>query len=164
MKSTYFGVTNIYLINILKKVNVPFFKGIYSANTIPSLSTLGNTFCIIINTSPSFKNGEHWLVLTRFKGKQVKIIDSLNIPFMQMTTKMRNFLKKNEATPLRNFSIQSITSVNCGFYCLHAILLFHCKLEKKTTCKIIPFKKKSTPVNDEICTLNLEKMIRIMAK
>ncbi len=152
-----FGITNIYLNATLNKLHVPLYKGIYAANTIPPLSKLGKSFCIIVNTSISSQIGKHWIVIIMHHNK-AKTIDSLLTLYSQMHPKMQTFLEKIKASHIRTYSIQPSNSANCGFYCLHAIIKFHLLLNNRTL-QIRPFINSNSNINDEICISNLEKMI-----
>ena len=159
-----FGVTNIYLNTTLLRLNLKYYRGVYAVNKIPSIRTLKDNFCIIINTAPDTQPGEHWVAVTMYK-KKATIFDSMSIPDKHLSKSLLLFLKKINAKKYNHHQIQSLNSKNCGFYCIHAIVKFHLKLENKSfSIKLHPFSKTSLIKNDEICISNLEKMIPLIMK
>ena len=69
------GLTlNRCLINC--KITKPFYRGIYSINTIPNIPTKIPGF-YIINTDISSGNGKHWILLFYANNKNLEIFDSL---------------------------------------------------------------------------------------
>ena len=118
------GTRGDYLDDFLKNLNLPYYKGIFVADTVPLHLTKKSIFCIIINTDLVNMRGQHWLALVKYKTK-TRIFDSLSIPVKRLYSPLKDLFSKLKAKPGRVEAIQPIYSNLCGFYCIHEILKFH---------------------------------------
>lgn len=151
------GTRGDYLDHFLKKLNLPFYKGIFAADTIPPDIIKKPIFCIIINTDLYGMEGTHWIVVIKYYN-DAKIFDSSSIPRKLLFPVMNTFFKSLKAKRIRTKKIQSKNSNFCGFYCLHEILKFHLLLKKNNNPKLTSFSNQPN-LNDKICIKNIQKMI-----
>jgi len=158
------GTKGQFLHQVLQKNKLPFYRGIFAADTIPFEILKTPTFCIIINTDPHNMKGKHWIALIRHN-QNAKIFDSLQFPNKILLPELQRILKILKATRIRKKRIQPILSDTCGFYCMHEILKFHLLLDYKTRKHINQLEDFASPeVNDKICRDNISKMIRLLKK
>lgn len=152
------GTRGDYLDNFLKKLKLPYYEGIFAANTVPNEIFDKPIFCIIVNTDLYGMEGKHWISIIKYRNK-VKIFDSSSTPKILLFPVMNKLFLKLKATPIRSKKIQSINSNFCGFYCLHEIMKFHLLLKNKLLKSHLNSFQKNTNKNDDICIQNIEKMI-----
>ena len=92
------------------------FIGIFPIDLIPSQVDVNDFF--IINSSPSDKEGTHWLVLYKNSQTSYEFFDSFGYsPNFYKLYNFANFLKDYKFC-YQNKQIQSVYSIKCGLYCL----------------------------------------------
>ena len=107
-------LSNFDLLNWVKFLKIPDFKGIFSRDSKDHLHREG---CCIINLDDEIGQGSHW-VSHSLEGKNVFYFDSFSLPppleFVEYTEKTGKKIIWNGGHP-----IQDICSVRCGYYCLY---------------------------------------------
>lgn len=147
------GLTNDFITAALNHHCASTFRGVYSANTIPShLSTIPR-FSIVCNLDRNDGPGTHFICIIAFP-LYVLYID----PFARPCYKQNicNFLKicgKKREIFFNNQQMQSVFSFSCGFYSIMFILYFHGKHTFKLNLSKTNYAK-----NDEIILENIRKM------
>jgi hypothetical protein len=87
------------------------FKGVYSSNNLPNSFSVPAAF--IVNLSPTYSPGTHWVVIYIEKNHNIDYFDSFGIPPRE--TSILSFLKRHGKTIFyTNQQIQHILSRNCG--------------------------------------------------
>lgn len=153
------GTRGDYLDNFLKSLNLPYYEGIFAADTVPSSIIKKPTFCIIINTDLYGMEGSHWISVIKHHGKS-KIFDSSLTPRKLLFPVMNRLFSKLNATRIRSNKIQSSNSYFCGFYCLHEILKFHLLIKQQLKKTDLTKFSKNTNKNDIICINNIKTMLK----
>lgn len=147
------GLSNYYVQNLVSNYNINKFRGVFSADNFP----LGGTGKFIINTHPSTKKGEHFIVLVREKRKFI-FFDPLGLtldsyPYVKKRIEQSKHPKKYHL--YLKGPVQSPLSSFCGFFCVLFLLIYDLKSSQKLK-SLIPFDKNNLLLNDEICISNLE--------
>ena len=113
-------LTNFDLIEYVRKLKIPKFRGVFMSDTLPRKSH--EEECGIVNLNTSKSKGSHWTCYYK-KGNLRVYFDS----FGQITPiEIRNYLKSNEERGIgviqRNTDIvQPYNSVICGHLCLFVL-------------------------------------------
>lgn len=115
------GLTNKYLEKLCKKTCGKNFVGVYPCDIKPKIKRR-HTFSVIFNTDPHFKEGDHFVAIFCDK-RNIFYFDSYGEECNNQY--IRDFV--NEHKLGRHYShnertIQSDTSIFCGFFCLSFIL------------------------------------------
>ena len=107
-------LSNFDLLEWVKYLKIPNFKGIYSRN---SLDHFHNKGCCIINLDDKIGSGTHW-VAEYIKPPMIYYFDSFSIhpplEFIEHAKRLNMQYVYNYGYP-----IQDIYSVRCGYYCLY---------------------------------------------
>jgi len=111
----------------------PFFKGVYACDTMPKLSQLQSF--LIVNTAPSYTDGEHWILLYKIKHKTIYVIDSLSDNTLHygkcLSDNIKNLYKNFQIISLSR-RLQSNGTSYCGIYCIFFAIIL-CKQNTLTT-------------------------------
>jgi len=105
--------TNIELLDIIKKLNIGNFRGIYCSDELTFSKTENE--CMIINFDTSFSNGTHWVACY--------VRDNVNYYFDSYGSPIPKFIKKYLNGPIytHDFQLQSFNKEDnelCGQYCI----------------------------------------------
>ena len=89
----------------------PKFKGVYSRNSLPSLSKDGG---YVVNLDERGEAGTHWVAI-HIKGPKATYFDSFGIE--HIPNEVLRFLHKKDIDS-NIFRVQSKKSVLCGYFCI----------------------------------------------
>ena len=89
----------------------PKFKGVYSRNSLPSLSKDGG---YVVNLDERGEAGTHWVAI-HIKGPKATYFDSFGIE--HIPNEVLRFLRKKDIDS-NIFRVQSKKSVLCGYFCI----------------------------------------------
>ena len=148
-------VSNQYIHDTLG--DLPDFRGCWACDQLSKISFEdGKRHQLVVNTGVSSSSGEHcvYLELTA-KGNPV-FIDSFGTSIEN--EHILNFLAKKGYTRY-SFSkqrVQSLSSVYCGFYCIHTALCRASNYSMERT--LSKFSHTNLELNDAICIKLIEKM------
>ena len=117
--STDRGLTNFDLISCIEKLKVPYFRGVFMRDELPSRKHIIE--CGIMNLNKSNQIGSHWVCFVRNKKERI-YFDS----FGQITPlELQKYLKSksefiNEKSVIRRNSdiVQTANTHVCGHLCL----------------------------------------------
>lgn len=117
MKLPHRPLTNIDLLRYVKKLRIPYFRGIYMRDGLPS--KIYDTECGIVNLDDSINDGTHWI--SYFKHvNNILYFDSIGQlkPPIEL---IRYFRSDGSRNRIRyNFDrLQKLNSFNCGHLVLH---------------------------------------------
>lgn len=104
----------------------PYFWGVFSSNNVKLPEYNKETqYFIVINTSPSFHKGIHWISIFKPYNGRCIFIDSLGASpcnygstIVQTLNHMTMNTEFNEEYECVAFGLQSVTSNLCGLYCI----------------------------------------------
>ena len=115
-------LSNLDLIERVKFLEIPIFKGVFSRDLEDQLHRTGSC---IRNLNDSVGNGTHW-VATFVKGKFIFCFDSFSLPprkeFVEYAKRIGKDYIYNSGYP-----IQNMASVRCEYYCLYFLNEIHRK-------------------------------------
>ena len=124
--ANHLGITNRYIDDLLNGLGLSLYRGVYSADTIPShvLDCTNNCTCIV-NTSKKGEKGMHFITLYVNKNT-ITIFDSLSLELGLVSTSLANSLSKSKKRIkyALKYPTQNISSAMCGFYCCFYVLMF----------------------------------------
>lgn len=99
-------------------VTKPFFDGVYASDEISRLTRKPNM--IVVNTEPSWKKGEHWLVIYFTRQNTAEIFDSLATDSSEYPDELKRFISKfASSVKYSRKRVQPAYTSLCGHYCLH---------------------------------------------
>ena len=157
------GVSNIYLLKTLKddlKCSDTFI-GVFSADNWDIEKSLERErFIAICNLSKESEIGSHFVTVVA-DPKQLLYIDSFALP-TTMSVALYNTLKKVKKRKIKRLlkqPIQANSSEYCGFFCMLFTCLFDVERFPNMN-DLKPFNKQNLHKNDEICIINLKKLIQ----
>jgi len=92
------------------------FRGVYSSDELPVTTPTSSLY--VINTDPSTKPGEHWVVVYIGVKRHCDYFDSFGrVPLVKS---IENFVNKNsKACTFNDRVVQSPLSTACGFHCVY---------------------------------------------
>jgi len=138
---------------------VPFFKGAFSADTIPTFSPKSlNAF--IVNTDVSSKPGDHWVAFVIDEQDNCIYFDSFGIQIICLS--MLEALDRM-AIPYYKYNckeIQPLHSENCGWYAIAYIISFCFKIPYDDFLDL--FSESDKRNNDIICYEFISKFINLL--
>lgn len=111
-------LTNIDLIHYVKKLKIPYFRGVYMRDNLPS--TIFNKESGIVNLDDTVGEGTHWTAYVKHYNN-IEYFDSIGQlkPPLELIRYFRSDGSRNNIT--YNFDrLQKLNSYNCG----HLVLLF----------------------------------------
>ena len=143
-------LTNVFIENYLKKYNCTYFKGVFSADTLPF--NIKPPFNLIVNLSNLKDLGSHFVTISA-DTLNILYIDSFGLPCFIDSISI--FIQHFHLPILYNTkTIQNIHSKACGYYCILFILYQNNIITK-------PIKwKKNTELNDNLCVTFLNDEIK----
>lgn len=137
-------LNNLDILAIIKNhKNKSLFLGVFPRNLLPQQVKYPS--CMIINTDPSYKKGQHWISIYYNRDQTAEFFDSYGYPPSHYN--MDKYLKKtSKSFSYNKKTIQSDNSKLCGYYsCL--FILF--KLNSKSLDKLLNFFTSSSIENDK---------------
>lgn len=111
------------LSDVLEKDNYAkrVFKGVVPRDKLADLEPLSPPALYIVNTDPSYRKGEHWVVLYFDGTGKAEYFDSFGLP--PRHREMSEFLRRFALTSKHNKKcLQPVLSSTCGLYCLYYAL------------------------------------------
>jgi len=115
------GLSNIYLLNLAKKLNLKKFKGIFSCDTLPKPEKHWEEFSLISNLSKYDEKGSHFIAIYVLPDKII-YFDSYGIKCTnEFINEYLQTIGKNLFYNTRR--IQDVDSIFCGYFCLAFILV-----------------------------------------
>ena len=147
------GISNHYIESILKPLCADF-RGVFSADTIPTQLLQCKTFSIICNLSNVRQLGSHFITII-VQSKRVLYLDSLGLPCV--VGEISTFLEKLRKPVFYNSQqIQDYKSKFCGFYCILFVLHFG------NPSVPLVFEKEELLVNDLSCIRKIRELLNIL--
>ena len=143
-------LTNVFIEKYLSQYDCTYFKGVFSANTLPF--DIKPPFDLIVNLSNFNDLGSHFVTICA-DTLNISYIDSFGLPCFidSISIFMQNF---NLPILYNTKIIQNIHSKACGYYCI-LFVLYHNNLITK------PIKwNKNTKLNDNLCLKFLKDEIK----
>ena len=143
------GILSNHEIDMILKT-VPFFKGTFSADTLPSIPRSCKSLnAFIVNTASQSMRGEHWVGLVINERRECYYFDSFgeqltNLPILYSLKKMGIGTYKYNTK-----EIQSIFSNSCGYFCMAFVLAW--KLKIPYDVFIEQFSEKKQENNEYVC-------------
>ena len=115
------GLSNIYLEKLSKKLNLGYFMGVFSSDSLPNVNK-SRSFSLICNFSKQKDPGTH-LIAILCRNKNVFYFDSYGLPCYNPL--ILKFLKKLKKIVYYNSkTIQARDSIYCGYYALACCTAF----------------------------------------
>ena len=149
---------NLEIESILRTCKLPYFKGVFSSDNIP---TCNGDFVLVCNLSNEGATGSHFMCIGRI-GKDVFAFDSLalNIANVELSNTIDKMTHKCGKMYTIDEPIQSNLSAGCGYYCNFFVLLYH-KAKSGASIALTPFSS-TLAENDDICIANINKMLQML--
>ena len=123
------SLTNIDLDRYARKLNIPYFKGVYMRDEIQDLKKNQNE-CGIMNFNTTNESGSHWVCWVK-KGHDRVYFDSFaqRIPLeLERYLKTKLEFQQNKLCIKRNYVVvQHINTVECGALCLYILNALMCQ-------------------------------------
>lgn len=148
------GLSNYEIEIFLKKHCTNNFKGVYSADEIPTELSSFPTFSIVCNLDKKIQVGSHFVVILGFP-TYIFYIDPLGNKCT--TPAIRVFLNKNAKERdiyYNTVQIQDLFSLYCGVFCIMYILYYD-----KDRMQELDMLKYNLNLNNGIAISNINKMI-----
>jgi len=156
------GISNIYMDNVLRKIPLKFWDGVYSADTIP-YNLLERNFAIIVNFSNYNEKGTHFIALAQI-GNKMFLFDTLATSEEEIPNSIKKVMQEKNGLYLFKFPIQDIFSQHCGFYCMYFILYLSLPPHLRQTYSPSLFSPINLKANDDTCISMIKNMIEEIKK
>src|SRR5271163_3631449 len=105
--------------NVIDRVlrrNCAIYRGIYSPDNLPDISSTVRPFVLVANTDPKSRPGQHWICMYFSNNESGEYFDSLGV---QPKYAFERYMNKNCNSWTYNAKqLQSIISRFCGHYCI----------------------------------------------
>ena len=122
--------TNYFIDNVLRTYS-KFYKGTFSANTIPTKLSELKRFSIVCNLSDHNEAGSHFVCIIKLNN-ELLYIDSLGLPCLE--NNISSFLCRNRVKLFHNNAqFQDFKSDFCSLYCIMFVLYFENDLSMNVT-------------------------------
>ena len=113
-------LTNFDLIDYVKKLNIPNFRGVFMRDTLPKRPH--KIECAIVNLNTSAESGSHWVCYFKNKSKRIYFDSFGQITPLEVQIYLKKKRERGKEVILRNTDIvQSINSNICGHLCLFVL-------------------------------------------
>ena len=149
------GLSNKYLEKLSKELNLNYFMGVFSSDSLPNVEKY-RSFSLICNFSKQVDPGTH-LIAILCENKNVFYFDSYGLPCYNLY--ILKFLKKlrKKIIYYNSKTIQAHDSIYCGFYALACCAAF----EKDNIQNFLNiFTRRPTNKNETICIKYLINMFK----
>ena len=144
------GISNRFIESVLKPT-CENFRGVFSADTIPTELLNSNNFSIVCNMSGVNERGSHFVTIL-VKPDQVFYIDSLGLP--PIIPEMYNFLQRLRKPMVFNSKqVQDFSSKFCGFFCILFVLNFNFPSTP------LSFQSNDLMLNDVVCVEKIQEIL-----
>ena len=145
--------TNLWINYIMRDVTN--YIGVYSIDNLENPTSFPSY--LIVNFSPSYLPGTHFVSIIFDKNRTCIYFDPLNLKFIPQ--KIENYMRKNvKNIYIIHYPVQNPFSGYCGFYCMLFILLHVNKIPLLKGILSFPY---SSLQNDDRCVLVLCKLFKI---
>ena len=145
--------TNIWINKVMQDIEN--FCGVYSSDNMKD--PMSYPTYLIVNFSPSFKRGTHFIAMIFDEEQNCTYFDPLGLGTMPKT--IQDFMKKNSKNVKKvHRPIQSPFSSFCGFYCMLAIMIHANKMSISSTLGYFPL---ISLKNDDLCISVLGKLFKL---
>lgn len=148
-----FGISNVYMEQLLDRLNLQLFDGVYSSNNIPPELLMKAKTCFICNLSKVNEIGSHFITIFKDE-KKMWIFDSLALPLTHFPSELAQLFAAFKTSFVYQNQLQRNSSHFCGFYCIFFVLRLNAKQEPK----LIKFTNPKD--NDNVCIENILKLIK----
>lgn len=152
-------LTNDYLQWMLKKsLKTRTFRGVFACDLLPI--NLLNNQSVVINTDPHVLPGQHYVCVLKRKNKYL-YYDPMNLELKTAFPQLYSELNKRKINPsyVLKSPIQAKTSRFCGLFCMQWLLsVTYPKIKQ------LNYQRKRLEKNNEICKMNILKIIERMRK
>lgn len=126
--------------------NIKSFIGVYPADRLPEIKTYPSS--LIMNTHTSNKPGEHWVAVYIDKNGFGEYFDSFGLqPYVNYFIEFLDENCKNGWT-FNSKTIQGLTSINCGKFCVIFIWLRNIGISTSNIIKL--FSNRDLIINDDV--------------
>src|SRR4051812_14221523 len=88
-----------------------FFKGCFASDKIPTYTSYPH--CFIVNTDPSYMEGEHWVGINVISPNFIEFYDSFGV-YPPKSLHIKNYLENYKEIFYNNVQLQSYKSEACG--------------------------------------------------
>ena len=96
------------------------FLGVYAIDQLPRITCF--PCCLVVNTDPFYKPGEHWVAIYFEKNRSCEFFDSFGIPPDYYG--LNKYIDRvSRSVTYNNIQLQEMNSSSCGYYCIYYILL-----------------------------------------
>ena len=113
-------LTNFDLIDYVKKLNIPNFRGVFMRDTLPKRPH--KIECGIVNLNTSTERGSHWVCYFKNRSKRIYFDSFGQITPLEVQIYLKKKSERGKEVILRNTDIvQSINSNICGHLCLFVL-------------------------------------------
>ena len=111
-------LSNIDLLNWVKKLGIKHFRGVYSRDGLPD--RMKNKECGIINLDSQIGPGTHWVAYRNVESTYCEYFDSFGL--LMPNEVMKYFTTSGKRIFYSGDEIQERDSVLCGYWCLYYLL------------------------------------------
>jgi len=142
-----------------KKVTARGFLGTYAYDKLPE-KPKNDQFSLIVNTSASNTDGDHWVALIRSKNvfyfldSYGRALNDATLP-KQFSVSIKKYVGRNHTIKHNSKWLQQLTSNTCGEYCVYFIQEFE-KVGFRRLLRVFTQKLKN---NDNYVLKYVQKMI-----
>ena len=145
--------TNIWINNVMRDIEN--FYGVYSSDNMKD--PMSYPAYLIVNFSPSFSPGTHFIAMIFDEEKNCTYFDPLGLETAPKI--IQDFMKKKSKKVEKiHRPIQNPFSSYCGFYCMLAIMIHANKMSISSTLRDFPL---ISLRNDELCISVLTKLFKL---
>jgi hypothetical protein len=97
--------------------NIVQFAGVYAADSVPSV--LECPSCLVVNTDPARRPGEHWVAYYAKTPTDVEFFDSYGLP----VDAYPHIRLPYKITKQNVVSLQAMDSIACGHFCIYYLCM-----------------------------------------
>jgi hypothetical protein len=148
------GLSNLYIMSVLKDCRLQHFKGVFSCNNIPDEIAMLRHFSIICNLEKEGELGSHFITIVATP-VCLLYIDSLGMSCANSHLNQFMTLTKRRVHSL-DLAMQHPTSPFCGFYAILMVLFYDLKNPPTT----VQFHRHDLLTNDQQCISYVQQLIK----
>ena len=153
LRHLYIMTTNIWISNVMRCIKN--FCDVYSVDNMKD--PMSYPAYLIVNFSPSFSRGTHFIAIIFDEEKNCTYFDPLGL--RTAPKQIEDFMKKNSKNVEKiHHPIQNPFSGYCGFYCMMVIMIHANKMYISSTLYNFPLMSLK---NDELCISVLTKLFEL---
>ena len=113
-------LTNFDLLRCVEKIGIPYFRGVFMRDTLPSMPLVNE--CGIVNFNKSSEPGSHWVTYHKINDQRIYFDSFGQVTLYEVQKYLKKSNEKGKKVIQRNTDVVQLPGTNiCGHLCLYIL-------------------------------------------